>query len=1578
MAYAGTVTEKVTIHSFDGDASKFPDWKWAAEGYLVHMGLDYMIDPATLQLNKAAFIAATPNLAPAAATTAAPQAGAATRATAAAASAASGQSTLVPPLTPDQVYDHDNKRLFTWLQMSVKGGSAIKVIKGQALRGDGRAAWRALCTKFDDEATTIDSMVFDNILARSSEFRPTDTLSTFFDDVSELYAILPAAPSRFHIAEEVIVTRAARALPTRYNAVVLDIIQAVEAGTPTSLATLAARVRYYRQHVLKEDDTPGGASPVSNLAALQVGTTQDKSKDRDCRHCLQAGKTGAIRHKPSQCPVLKATPCRAYVETGRCRYGLRCFRLHDPAMVTNDKPNTSSGLSALSTTDGGSGQPDRLLALLTNAMEAYMSQQRYKNNDTPPSMYAVTTPHGIPDTQTTSTWAVHDAPPFASPPPSTKPRGVTWKQHPQDLGRPLSMIVDTGASRHVSNDIRCMTFVRRPQNGDHTTITGAGGEILPIRGYGHIFIRVLDDKGHHVIIHLKEVLYVPNANVKLLNPALLVDDRGGAFTQTKDKAYFSKGDKTIPLQRSNVGHYYINGTVSDCVQGYELLVTSEMDLPPPSITSPTLTAFPQLLTSPTAPDKPKDLSAATNSFKPESPPLTTDDDDTINDATSCYHAPPLATKAVDIPHTIATKTSNPISKTATRSPKQPLTSLHLDLCGPFTESYAGEKYLMVVVCETSKYVWLIPLKSKLQAADALVLLRVDLATNPIFLHPINADTPVRIQTDNDAHMAGLGGRFMSAATTQFFQLRHSIPNVSASNGLAERWIRIAQATVRELIFGMPTGPDPKMWAHAARHAAHVLNHKSGDNRLPAMQIVSGRPESSWQYQSLRFGEIALLPASVKTTTQLSVRALLGQFVNFDARNRCAKFLMKDSGYKPREAFRVTRLPLQQQLLLWNNNKSAPTDTMMADDFITSTLPGARPVPITVPLTPTDRTTDTTSSATAHDDAVVCNATQGDTPLPPTDTTLEPNRVLSADVHPTNEDGANANTGSPTADVPDANDEGVGAGVGGCGVMAVHTDADHPTVKQALASTDKHKWMAAIRSELQAYTDLGVWHVCAPEDVSKTDEIIKCKLVLKIKRGPNNEITKFKARLAMRGDQLMVPTENYSPTISYTGIRMLAAKAATQKLRIGIRDIGTSYLTAKYSGATVVLVSLDDYQCDLLQLPHGTLMTLDQAAYGLGNAGRLFNNSLHDTLTSKIGCTPTDDPCVYTFDHTDGTVYCVCYVDDITACAPTDDALKHFWAKLSTHYKLSDGQVAPGQWFLLGMHMTQHPNGDITLSHQAYIRALLSQEDVDDIRPAATPLPPNTILEPATDQHLDKQRTARFRRILGKLMHTANLIRMDIAQAVGALARFMQTPGPLHEAALRHVLRYLKKWPDITITYKADAPLALTLWADASHADCPTTRRSKTGYIAVMAGAAIEWSSKRQTTVSISTTQAEVNAYSFACKQLVYLNKLISALRIHPTLPVPLMVDCAPARQVLASRAAKASKHMAIHELYCREFVERGDIILKQTPTCAQLADFLTKALAKPQFTLLRNSIMNYTVIRDPIEHDGLEFHSSSS
>eukprot|EP00961_Rhodomonas_salina_P184866 2495934-Rhodomonas_salina.1 len=68
------------------------------------------------------------------------------------------------------------------------------------------------------------------------------------------------------------------------------------------------------------------------------------------------------------------------------------------------------------------------------------------------------------------------------------------------------------------------------------------------------------------------------------------------------------------------------------------------------------------------------------------------------------------------------------------------------------------------------------------------------------------------------------------------------------------------------------------------------------------------------------------------------------------------------------------------------------------------------------------------------------------------------------------------------------------------------------------------------------------------------------------------------------------------------------------------------------------------------------------------------------------------------------------------------------------------------------------------------------------------------------------------------------------------------------AAARRILRYLAGTADLGLTYVAQPESrANLLWgfADADHAGDPDSRRSVTGYVTMMCGAAISWASSRQ-------------------------------------------------------------------------------------------------------------------------------------
>ncbi|GJS45880.1 hypothetical protein Tco_0596001 [Tanacetum coccineum] len=113
-------------------------------------------------------------------------------------------------------------------------------------------------------------------------------------------------------------------------------------------------------------------------------------------------------------------------------------------------------------------------------------------------------------------------------------------------------------------------------------------------------------------------------------------------------------------------------------------------------------------------------------------------------------------------------------------------------------------------------------------------------------------------------------------------------------------------------------------------------------------------------------------------------------------------------------------------------------------------------------------------------------------------------------------------------------------------------------------------------------------------------------------------------------------------------------------------------------------------------------------------------------------------------------------------------------------------------------------------------------------------------------------------------------------------------------------------------------MALTAYADADHAGCQDTRRSTSGSAQFLGDKLVSWSSKKQTSTSISSTEAEYIAMSGCCAQILWMR----------------------------------SKHIDIQHHFIREQVEKGVVELYFIRTEYQLADIFTKALPRERFEFI--------------------------
>ena len=112
----------------------------------------------------------------------------------------------------------------------------------------------------------------------------------------------------------------------------------------------------------------------------------------------------------------------------------------------------------------------------------------------------------------------------------------------------------------------------------------------------------------------------------------------------------------------------------------------------------------------------------------------------------------------------------------------------------------------------------------------------------------------------------------------------------------------------------------------------------------------------------------------------------------------------------------------------------------------------------------------------------------------------------------------------------------------------------------------------------------------------------------------------------------------------------------------------------------------------------------------------------------------------------------------------------------------------------------------------------------------------------------------YRRLVGRLIYLI-ISKPDITYSMHVLSRFMHQPCKLHmEAALR-VMRYLKNAPGQGLLFSLNSDSRLQAYCDSDWAGCPITRRSTTCYCVFLGPSLVSWRSKRQKTVSLSSTKA---------------------------------------------------------------------------------------------------------------------------
>jgi hypothetical protein len=213
--------------------------------------------------------------------------------------------------------------------------------------------------------------------------------------------------------------------------------------------------------------------------------------------------------------------------------------------------------------------------------------------------------------------------------------------------------------------------------------------------------------------------------------------------------------------------------------------------------------------------------------------------------------------------------------------------------------------------------------------------------------------------------------------------------------------------------------------------------------------------------------------------------------------------------------------------------------------------------------------------------------------------------------------------------------------------------------------------------------------------------------------------------------------------------------------------------------------------------------------------------------------------------------------------------------------------------ILGIKLTRTSNDTLLLNQESYTQSILENYGMSDCKPASTPMLPNTrLVKPTEAEHQSfLQLKINYREALGLLNYLSVSTRPDISFTVSQLSQHLERPGILHWKAVQHLLRYLTGTKHHGISLDGSGKLNdIQVYTDADFANCTDDRRSYSGYVTLLGGNLLSWRSKKQQTVSTSTTEAEYRALFEGVQESVWLKYLFTSLPVQFTRKFEIFVD----------------------------------------------------------------------------------------
>jgi hypothetical protein len=538
-----------------------------------------------------------------------------------------------------------------------------------------------------------------------------------------------------------------------------------------------------------------------------------------------------------------------------------------------------------------------------------------------------------------------------------------------------------------------------------------------------------------------------------------------------------------------------------------------------------------------------------------------------------------------------------------------------------------------------------------------------------------------------------------------------------------------------------------------------------------------------------------------------------------------------------------------------------------------------------------------------------------------------------------------------------------------------------TYSEAMRRPDKDTWMLAMKREVDSLEERKAFERTYLPDGRKA---IGVRWTYDYKYNPDGSIIvgKEKARLVAQGFSQRPEDygETYAPVVKLTSVRILLAYANFFDYEIMSFDVKTAFLHARLP-YSIYTKQIPGYPEDNPR----TVLKLLVALYGLkqsafewykllsrlfGTLGLLRCEADHAVFIGRwtmpphpsIPVLPSNEPL---------TLIVPIHVDDGLAICNSLPLYEWFVAEISKHIDFVCLGTVKNTRYLGQRIIRDRANKTIKISQSDLIVDLLEDWNMMDCKHSNIPLSHNPNNLPpcapnACSNIPDYDITISYQRLVGSITYLAICTRPDLAYAAMSLGQFNASPTRAHLVAAKGVLRYLSGTINLCLVFDTSnlsSPSSVQTYtsacglSDADWASDEKDRKSVSGYCFYYLHCLVSWSSRKQRTVSTSSTESEYYALTNAIKEAIWIRLFTSLMQLPSSKPFPILGDNQSAQSIANTDAISSrTKHIDVRHHFIREHIANGSFSVKWIPTSDMTADIFTKPLLHTLFIRHRDSL----------------------